>query len=224
MADKRIKVFIADDHAIVREGIRQLVGAQQDMEVVGEAGDGLEALEAAKTLRPDVMLLDIAMPGVSGLEAVSLIKDAVPGCQVVVLTMHSKDTFVHRVLDSGALGYVLKASPTEDVIKAIHAARQGEYFLSSKIKAEVVNAYLDSRKQAPAVKGYDLLSEREQQVFRLVAEGNSTNQIADVLCVSPKTVEKHRTNIMKKLGLKDRLELVKMAIRIGILDPQLWDN
>ena len=224
MSEKRIRVLIADDHAIVREGIRQLVGSQEDMEVVGEASDGLEALEAAKTLKPDVMLLDIAMPGVSGLEAVGLVKDAVPGCQVVVLTMHSKDTFVHRVLDSGALGYVLKASPTGDVIKAVRAAHQGEYFLSSKIKAEVVNAYLDSRKHAPAVKGYDLLSEREQQVFRLVAEGNSTNQIADVLCVSPKTVEKHRTNIMKKLGLKDRLELVKMAIRIGIIDPQLWDN
>lgn len=222
--NKEIRVLIADDHAIVREGIRQLLGAENDMQVVGEASDGLEALEMAKALKPDVILLDIAMPGVSGLEAVSLIKDTVPQTEIVVLTMHSKDTFVHRVLDCGALGYVLKASPINDVIQAVRSAQRGEYFLSSKIKAEVVNAYLDSRKKAPAVKGYDLLSEREQQVFRLVAEGNSTNKIADVLCVSPKTVEKHRSNIMKKLGLKDRLELVKMAIRIGIIDTQLWDD
>ena len=222
--ESRIRVLIADDHAVVREGIRQLLGAESDMSVVGEASDGLEALDMVKMLKPDVVLLDIAMPGVSGLEAVSLIKDTTPQCQVVVLTMHAKDTFVHRVLDSGALGYVLKASPIGDVLEAVRAAHRGEYFLSSKIKAEVVSAYLDSRKKTPAVKGYDLLSEREQQVFRLVAEGNSTNRIAEVLCVSPKTVEKHRTNIMKKLGLKDRLELVKLAIRIGIIDPQLWEN
>lgn len=222
--NRNISVLIADDHAVVRQGIRQLIGAEADMTVVGEASDGLEAVDMAKSMKPDVVLLDIAMPGVSGLEAVSLIKDSVPECEVVVLTMHAKDNFVHRVLDSGALGYVLKASPIGDVLQAVRAARRGEYFLSSKIKAEVVSAYLDSRKKAPAVKGYDLLSEREQQVFRLVAEGNSTNKIAEVLCVSPKTVEKHRTNIMKKLGLKDRLELVKMAIRIGIIDPQLWEN
>lgn len=220
----KIRVLIADDHAVVRSGLQQLLGAQPDMEVVGEAADGREALEKAKSLKPDVMILDIAMPEVSGLEAVGLIREAAPSTQIVMLSMHAKESFVHQVLASGALGYVLKASPTGDVIEAVRAAHRGEYFLSSRIKAEVVGAYLDSRKQAPSVRGYDLLSEREQQIFRLVAEGSSTNQIADVLCVSPKTVEKHRTNIMKKLGLKDRLEMVKYAVKIGILDPQLWED
>ncbi|MBI4798120.1 MAG: response regulator transcription factor [Desulfarculus sp.] len=220
----KIRILIADDHAVVRSGLKQLLGAQPDMEVVGEAGDGLEALGLAKSQKPDVIILDIGMPGVSGLEAVSLIKEAVPSCQIVVLTMHGKESFVRQVLSSGALAYVLKASPVSDVLEAVKAVHRGEYFLSSKIEAEVVGAYLDSRKQAPTPRGYDLLSEREQQIFRLVAEGNSTNQIADVLCVSPKTVEKHRTNIMKKLSLKDRLDMVKYAVKIGIIDPQLWQD
>ncbi len=220
----KIRVLIADDHAVVRSGLRQLMSDQPDLEVVGEAGDGREALEKVKALKPDVIVLDIAMPGVSGLEAAGLIKEAVPNCQIVVLTMHGKENFVRQVLSSGALAYVLKASPVQDVLAAVRAAHRGEYFLSSKIEAEVVGAYLDSRREAPAVRGYDLLSEREQQIFRLVAEGNSTNQIAEVLCVSPKTVEKHRTNIMKKLGLRDRLDVVKYAVRIGIIDPQLWED
>ncbi len=219
-----MKILLADDHAIVREGLRQLFKSQADMEVVGEAADGKEAVEKAKTLRPDVALLDIAMPGLSGLEAVQLIKEAVPETQVVVLSMHQKEAYVHQVFASGALGYVLKASPSSDVIDAIRAANRGEYFLSSKIRADVIGAYLESRKKKPMVRGYDLLSEREQQVFRLVVEGNSTNQIAEVLCVSPKTVEKHRANVMKKLDLHDVVSLVKYAVKIGIVDPQLWED
>ena len=221
---KKITVLIADDHSVVREGVRQLISQETDMEVVGEAADGLEALEAARQYQPRVVILDIAMPRVSGMEAVSLIKEAVPNTEVVVLTMHSKETMIHRVLEAGALGYVLKASPVSDVVHAVRAADKGEYFLSSKIRAEVVGAYVSGRRERPPVKGYDLLSEREQQVFRVLAEGNTTQQIADLLTVSPKTVEKHRSNIMRKLGLKDRLELVKLAIKIGIVDPDLWDQ
>ncbi len=220
----KIKVIIADDHTVVREGLRQILAKEPDIEVVGEAADGLEALDMVRNMKPDVVLLDIAMPGVSGLEAISLIKQTSPECEVVTLTMHSKESMIHRMLDSGALGYILKASPVGDVIEAIRAAHRGEYYLSSKIKAELVSAYLHSRKEKPPIKGYDLLSEREQHVFRLVAEGNSTNKIAELLTVSPKTVEKHRANIMKKMGLKDRLDLVKEAIRIGIIDPDLWDD
>ncbi len=221
---RKIKILIVDDHAIVREGLRQLLNNQEDMEVVGEAGDGLEALKKVKILQPDVTLLDIAIPRLSGLEAVRLIKEAVPGTQVVVFSMHKKEAYVHQVLASGALGYVLKASPSSDVLEAVRAARRGEYFLSSNIKAEVVKIYLENRKEKPTVKGYDLLSEREQQTFRLVVEGNSTKQIADVLSISPKTVEKHRTNVMNKLGIHDLVGLVKYAVKIGVIDPEIWDD
>lgn len=221
---RKIKILIVDDHTIVREGLRQLLNNQEDMEVVGEAGDGLEALKKVKILQPDVTLLDIAIPRLSGLEAVRLIKETVPGTQVVVFSMHKKEAYVHQVLASGALGYVLKASPSSDVLEAVRAARRGEYFLSSSIKAEVVKIYLENRKEKPTVKGYDLLSEREQQTFRLVVEGNSTKQIADVLSISPKTVEKHRTNVMNKLGIHDLVGLVKYAVKIGVIDPEIWDD
>jgi len=220
---EKIRVFIADDHSVMREGLRQILNKEPDIEVVGEAEDGLQTLELVRSLKPRVAILDIAMPGLSGLEAVSLIKKAAPDCEVVMLTMHSKESMVHRALDSGALAYVLKASPANDVIEAVRAVNRGEYFLSPKIRAEVVSAYLHSRNDKPPVKGYDLLSEREQQVFRLVAEGNSTKQIAELLLISPRTVEKHRANIMAAMGLKDRVELVKQAIKIGIIDPDLWE-
>ena len=217
-----MKILIADDHAVVREGLRQLFAGHPDMEVVGEAVDGQEALEKARILRPDVTLLDIGMPRLSGLDAVRLIKEAVPETQIVVLSMYEKEAFVHQVFSSGALAYVLKAASSSDVIEAVRAAHRGEYFLSSKIRAEVIGSYLESRKEKPSVRGYDLLSDREQQVFRLMVEGNSTAQIADILCVSPKTVEKHRANVMKKLGVRDLVAMVKYAVKIGIIDPDLW--
>jgi two-component system response regulator NreC len=219
-----MRILIADDHAIVREGLKQILNEEKDMEVVGEAEDGGEALEKARALRPDITVLDITMPRLTGLDAVRLIKDAVPETQIVVLSMHKKEAYVHQVFSSGALGYVLKASPRSDVLEAIRAAHRGEYFLSSKIRGEVIASYLESRKEKPTVRGYDLLSEREQQVFRLIVEGNSTKQVAEVLCVSPKTVEKHRANVMDKLDIHDLVGLVKFAIKTGIIDPDLWED
>ena len=221
---KKIRILVADDHAIVRDGLRQLLNAQQDMEVTAEAEDGQEALKKVKSLRPDVILLDIAMPRLSGLEVIALIREASPGTQVVVLSMHAKETYVKQVLASGALGYVLKASPSTDILEAIRSAHRGEYFLSSRLKAEVIGQYLKARPAAPALRGYDLLTEREQQVFRLVAQGHSTSRIADILCVSAKTVDKHRTALMNKLGIHDRMELLKYAIKIGVVDPELWED
>lgn len=221
---KKIRVLIADDHAIVRDGLHQLLRSQADMEPAGEAEDGQQALEVAKALRPDVILLDIAMPRLSGIEVIALIREAVPSSQIVVLSMHAKETYVQQALAAGALGYVLKASPSRDILAAIRAAYGGEYFLSSRLQAEVIGKYLHSQRSVPSVRSYDLLSEREQQVFRLVAQGQSTSQIANILCVSPKTVEKHRASLMNKLDVHDRLDLLKYAIKIGVVDPDLWED
>ena len=222
--EKKIRILIADDHAVVREGLRKLLEEQSDMDVVAEAMDGLQAVKKVKQNTPDVALLDIAMPQLSGLEAVSLIKEAVPETQVVLLSMHKKDAYVHQALNYGALGYVLKAAPTSDVLKAIRTVHRGEYFLSSKINSKLITTFLKSRSEKPAVSGYDLLSEREQQVFRLLVEGRSTSEIADVLCISSKTVEKHRANIMKKLDIHNMVAMVKYAIKIGIIGPELWED
>ncbi len=201
-----INVLIADDHAIVRDGIRQLFKKEDDLNVVGEAVDGREALEKVKDLAPDVLLLDIAMPQLNGLEVIGLVREAAPETQIVILSMHAKESYVQQVLKSGALGYVLKASPSSDILDAIRAAHRKEYFLSSQIKANVIDVYLKSKTSEPTVRGYDLLSDREQQVFRLVVQGSTTKEIADILCVSPKTIEKHRSSISSKLGIHGRLE------------------
>ncbi|MEE9911526.1 MAG: response regulator transcription factor [Deltaproteobacteria bacterium] len=221
---KKIKLLVTDDHDIVRDGLKQLLNSQSDMEVIGEACDGREALEKIKLLHPDVVLLDITMPNMTGLEVVNLIRDVTPKTRIVVFSMHAKESYVKEILASGAFGYVLKASPSSDILTAIRAAYRGEYFLSSKLKAEVIDKYVKGHTGTPSVSGYDLLTEREQQVFRLVAQGHSTDRIADFLCISPKTVEKHRTSIMRKLDIHDRFELLKYAIKIGVVDPELWEE
>lgn len=218
-----MKILIADDHEIVREGLKHILTSQNDMEVVGEAKDGREALLKTKSLRPDILLLDISMPHLNGLEALSLIKETMPDLKIVVFSIHKNEAYACQALSEGALGYVLKASPGSEVTAAIRAAYRGEYYLSHEINAEVINAYLQARKSSPPKCGYDLLSKREQQVFRLTVEGNSTKKIADILCISPKTVEKHRSNLMKKLCVKDLVEMVKYAIKINIIDPDHWD-
>ncbi len=217
-----MKIMIADDHEIVREGLKQLINGQEDMKVVGDAQDGLETLAKVRKLRPDVLLLDIAMPRLNGLEAIYLIKESMPDLPIVIFSIHRKEVFVHRALAAGALGYILKASPSTEVLDALRAAHRGKYYLSSEISAEVINIYL-ARKKSKPTGGYDLLTEREQQVFRLMVEGGSTKQIAELLCVSPKTVEKHRANLMKKLGINDLVGLIKYAIKINIIDPAHWD-
>lgn len=222
----KIRVLIADDHAIVRNGLRKLLEEEPDMEVVDEAVDGIQTVKKVKSLRPDVALVDIAMPGLSGLEATNLIKESVPETQVVVLSMHDKDAYVDRALAYGALGYVLKASPTSDVLEAVRAVYEGKYFLSSKVNAQIIDTYLKNRKDRKEsdVSGYNLLSEREQQVFRLLVEGRETSEAAEVLCISLKTVKKHRANIMKKLDIHNMVDMIKYAIKIGIIGPELWGD
>lgn len=221
---KTIKILIADDHTIVRDGLRQLLSEQEDLEVVGEARDGKQALEKVKSLHPDVLLLDVGLPELNGMEVISLMKRSDLKTQIVVLSMHSKGTYAQQALAAGALGYVLKASPSSDILEAIRAADRGEYFLSSKLRTEVICAYAKYHEKSPALGGYESLSEREQQVFRLAAQGNTTGQIGEILCVSPKTVEKYLTSIMNKLDIHDRVGLMKYAIKIGVVDPALWED
>ncbi|PIF02943.1 MAG: DNA-binding response regulator [Desulfococcus sp.] len=221
---RKIKVVIADDHLVLREGIRKILGEQEDMEVVGEATDGKQTVQKVKTLKPHVALIDIQMPELNGLEAVNLIKDTVPETEVVVLSMHKKDAYVHQALAAGALGYVLKASPMSEVLEAIRTVHRHEYYLSSKINTKIITAFLKSKQDKPPASGYDLLSDREQQVFRLLVEGKSSAEIAEILCISPKTVEKHRANTMKKLDIHNMVSMVKYAIKIGIIGPELWEE
>jgi two-component system response regulator NreC len=219
-----IRVFMADDHAIFREGLRQLLNNQADIEVVGEASNGVETLEKVREMKPDVLVLDISMPRLNGMEAIGLIKGAVPDTGIVILSMHRSEAYAKQALEKGALGYVLKGAPSIDLLTAIRAAHRGEHYLSPKIQADVIEAYLEGRGRTPLGGGYDLLSEREKQVFHLLVEGNSTRQISNVLCVSSKTVEKHRVNITNKLNISNLAEMVKYAIRIGIIDTDSWKD
>lgn len=217
---EKIKVLIADDHAIVREGAWRLLNAQPDMEVVGEAVDGNEVLPKALELEPDVVVLDISMPGLTGLDLVPQLRHSLPGTQIVVLSVHNKQAFVQQTLNSGAMAYVLKTSPTGDLLAAIRTVHQGEYYLSAKVRAEVIGSYLSHPLKEGAASGYMGLSEREQQVFRLVAQGRTNREIAESLFLSPRTVEKYRAQAMQKLNLKDLVAVIQYAIQHGIVVPE----
>ncbi|OGQ97754.1 MAG: hypothetical protein A2521_02310 [Deltaproteobacteria bacterium RIFOXYD12_FULL_57_12] len=220
---EKIRIVIADDHAVVREGLKELLNNQSDLEVIGEAEDGQRALEIAKRLKPDVLLLDIAMPVLNGLEVVRLLKEAEPRVQIVILSMFLKEAYVYQALSAGVLGYMLKTASGAEVIKAVRAAACNKFYLSPEINHEVIRKYLEKGSAAPSDNArYNLLSDREQQIFRLVVEGNSTRRIAEMLYLSPKTVEKHRANISKKLGMNDPLAMMRYAIKIGVIDPELW--
>ncbi len=220
----KIRVIAADDHHIVREGLRELINKQPDMAMVAVAEHGEEALEKARAYHPDVMLVDIAMPGMNGLGVINLIKDISPNTRMVVFSMYKRDAYVHQALTSGALGYVLKTSPSSVIIDAIRTVHRGEYFLSQSVETEFIEGYVKQRKNKPSTTAYDRLSEREQGVFRLMAEGRSIKEMANLMNLSPKTIEKHRSNVMKKLGLGSVMDTMKYAVKIGVIDPDLWEE
>lgn len=219
---EKIKVLLVDDHPVVRDGLRGIINAQPDMEVVGEAEKAYDAVENAKRLKPDVMVLDISLPDTNGLGVAYQVKDLreTLNChiRVVILSMHSNEKFVFRALDAGALGYVHKSSPSTEIISAIRSVARGKYFLSGDISAAVISEYLRGRKSNPASPEYELLTQREQQIFRLIVEGVPNREIARLLSISRKTVEKHRSSLMRKLGVHTFAELLKYAIRIGVVD------
>ncbi|MDR7483958.1 MAG: response regulator transcription factor [Armatimonadota bacterium] len=217
---KKIRVLIADDHAIVREGVRMILSAHPEIQVVGEAGTGEQAVAMAQTLRPDVVIMDISMPGMNGIEATQQIRARVPETSVLALTMHEDDHYVFQLLRAGASGYVLKRAAATDLIDAVRAASRGEAFLYPSVAKSVVQDYLRRLERGEAErKPYDGLTEREREVLTLIADGHTNQEIANRLFISIKTVQTHRAHIFEKLGLHDRTELVRYAIRVGLIEP-----
>jgi DNA-binding NarL/FixJ family response regulator len=213
---ERIRILLADDHAVLREGIRSLLEDQPDMSVVGEAQDGREVVHLAGELKPDVVLMDIAMPLLNGLEATRQIKRDHPHVAVLVLTMHDNEEYVRQALSAGASGYVLKQAAASELVAAIRAVHRGEAVLSPAITRLVLEDYLhrDRIKPSPAP---DDLTPREREILQLVAEGYTSREIAEMLSLSVKTVQAHRTSLMQKLDLHDRGELIKYAIQKKII-------
>jgi DNA-binding NarL/FixJ family response regulator len=208
-----IKVFIADDHTIVCDGLRALLETQPDMEVVGTANDGREALQLIGRLEPDVAIMDIAMTELNGIEATRTISQRHPGTRVLVLSMYSSAEHVHRALQAGAKGYLLKTSAGKEVIHAVRAVYSGTRYLSQKIADTVIDDYVGGHRRASPL---DELSSRERQVLQLLAEGKSGAVIAQMLSLSPRTVETYRRRMMQKLNVSDFSALIKFAIQQGI--------
>jgi len=215
----RIRILLADDHAILREGIRALLEDQADMLVVGEAADGRRAVELACELTPDVVVMDIGMPLLNGLEATRQIKHDCPQVAVLVLTMHDNEEYVSQVLAAGAAGYVLKRAASSELVTAIRAVAAGQSYLSPSVTKLLIESYVGRQPAAPAVvTPFDTLTAREREVLQLVAEGHTNSQIASLLNISLKTVKAHRSNLMQKLDMHDRGDLIKLAIQRGIIE------
>lgn len=219
--NRPIRIMIADDHTIVRQGLARLLEDQPNLTVVGEATDGRMALEKALELEPDIIIMDIAMPLMNGIEAAKRIRKELPKTKILILSMYSNEHHIHELLETGVSGYLLKDSSGRDIINAIQAAMKGETFLSPSISKKVVESYLSPRKSSSMEERYKQLSNREREVFQLIAEGHSTRQIGEMLCVSVSTVKSHKGKIMEKLGIYNPIRLVHFAIQLGLVDPDL---
>jgi DNA-binding NarL/FixJ family response regulator len=206
-----ISILLADDHVVVRQGLKALLSSQPDFRVVGEASDGLEAVRAVELLRPDVVLLDLMMPGLNGLEVTRRIHNL---GRVVVLSMHSSEAYVSEALRSGAYGYVLKDSTTEELVTAVRAVAEGRRYLCAPFSEQQIESYLE-RTHATPQDPLETLTSREREVLELVARGLSAPEIAEQLTISPRTVEVHRANVMRKLGLKSQAEMIRYAVQHG---------
>jgi len=215
---QRIRILVADDHALLRQALRMLLEAQDGLEVVGEATNGRDAVEVAERLMPDVILMDMVMPGLNGIEATRQILKRAPGCRVLILTAYLEDERLLQALRAGAAGYVVKNSDMEELLLAIQSVFRGNTYFSTSVSDEIsVNEVMMQAKQVEGRAGYDLLTPREREVLQLIAEGLSNQAIADELVISVKTVEAHRAHIMTKLHAKNRTDLIRYAIKRGLV-------
>jgi two-component system response regulator NreC len=214
---KTIRVVLADDHRMMREGIRALLERQKDIEVVGEAADGREAVRLATQLSPDMVVMDVSMPLLNGIEATRQIRRDCPDVSVLILTVHESEEYVAQLLAAGADGYIIKRAAGDELISAIRAVNQGEAFLYPSVARVVIEDYVRRLKEGEGLGVQDVLTDREREVLQLIAEGYTNREIADLLHVSIKTVQSHRSKIMNKLDLHDRGELIKYAIQQGII-------
>ena len=215
----QVRVLLVDDHAVVRAGLHMLLGADPELEIVGEAENGAEGVRLACELLPDVVLMDISMPDMNGIEATRRIKERCPDVAVLALTMHEDDQYFFEMLGAGASGYVPKRAAPNDLISAIHAVQRGGVFLFPSLARLLVSDYLQKTEHAGgAGRGFEALTDREREVLALIAQGRSNQEIADALVISIKTVNRHRENIMAKLNLHSRVELVRYAIEKGLIE------
>ena len=213
----RVRILLADDHTLVRQGLRKLLEERPDWEVIAEAGDGREAVRLAEQHKPDVAILDVAMPLLNGVEATRQITRRTPGTRVLVLSMHADEAYVTQILQAGATGYLLKDSADVDLVKAVGEAARGKSFFSPAIARVMLDDYVRQLADKGVTDRYDSLSEREREIFQLIAEAKTNKEIAALLNVSPSTVETHRANLMQKLNLHNTAEIVLYAVRKGLI-------
>lgn len=213
-----IRILLADDHALVRTGIRRILESQPDLVVVAEAADGAEAVQLARTHQPDLAVLDVSMPTMTGLQAALEISRRAPSVRTLMLSMHDNEQYFFSALQAGACGYVLKSAADEDLVAACRSAMRDEPFLYAGVAGTLVRDFLDRMRRGERIPRA-VLTEREDQVVKLIAEGHSSKEIAQKLVISVKTVERHRANVLAKLGMRDRTELTRYAIRAGLIEP-----
>jgi len=211
------KIVIAEDHTILREGLRALLSSEPNYEIVGEAEDGRDAIRCVEKLLPDLLLIDLSMPRMNGMEAIREIKKRHTGVKIIALTVHKTEEYILATLEAGADGYVLKDATHDELVIAINSVLAGKPFLSPGVSDKVIDGYLAGRRTLKSVSVWDNISQREREVLKLIAEGYKNKEIADVLCISIKTVEKHRSNLMRKLKLHNAAALTAFAIEKGLI-------
>ena len=221
MKHNLIEIVIADDHTIVRQGLRKLLEEEDDLKITGEAMNGREAVQKVQELKPDIIIMDIAMPVLNGIEAARQIKQSFLKTKIIILSMHDHTRYIRELLSIGVSGYLLKNAVSDDIIQAIKAAVKGEIYLSPSISNRVIEDYVGMNQKTSQDELYNTLTNREREVFQMMVEGYTTKKISEILCLSPSTIKSHRSNIMEKLKMENISKLIQYAIHLGIIDIQM---